>query len=451
MRPFPDQGQIIYRLATALADSGHSFFAKLRQSLGIIREELQAEASLLQLYSGSQEALSVEDNCGLLSSGVRENPHWKKIANYVISNREPVQINDVRSDPRFGDAVSEGENRNHALLASPLFLEDSSGITGAILVAKSTGFTDDDLDNLTLLGQWLSPFIADRLQTGDYPWQEPEEANHLMEGKKAAPPPFRANEIEELEFIIHDLKSPLAALMTNLDLLQSISHSEKQVSLAYTALKSADKLYQRINQLLDYSKFKNLNLRDAELYPVPLEQAVSKQIQEHQALLDKKEIEIKTDGPAEIKVLAEESLLHHLLQNLLSNAIHHTPYQGNITLSWTTREARRKEDISSSITKVFIEDSGEGIPEQKKQEILRSMEQGGRRSLAKNGDLGLGLLICSRIIHILQGTFWIEDALPQGTRVCFTLPGPEREATQTLTNRGNAPQEHSAPSQGKDS
>ena len=449
MRPFPNQGQIIYRLAATLADSGPSFSAKLRQSLGIIREELQAEESLLQLYSGSQEAFSLGDNGGLLSSETRENPHWKEIARYVISNREPLQINDILNDPRFGNAGSKEKSRNYALLASPLFLEYSSGTTGVILLANSPGFTADDLNNLILLGQWLSPFIDDRLQTGDYPLQDPEEANRPFAGGKGAASPPSADEIEELEFIIHDLKSPLAALMTNLDLLQSISQSEKQASLAHTALKSANKLYQRITQFLDYSRFETLNTREADIYPVHLEEAVSKQIQEHQSLLDKKEIEINTDGPAEIEVLAEGSLLHHLLQNLLSNAIHHTPYRGRITISWTIRESRRKNDISSSITKVSIEDSGEGIPEQKKQEILRSMEQG-RRSLAKNGELGLGLLICSRIIHILQGTFWIEDALPQGTRVCFTLPGPEKEATHFLTNSGNAQHEHSAPSQRKD-
>ncbi|MCF8029309.1 MAG: GAF domain-containing protein, partial [Desulfohalobiaceae bacterium] len=411
MRPFLDQGQIIYRLATALADSGSSFSAKLRQSLGIIREELQAEDSLLQLYSGSQEAFSLGENGGLLSRETRENPPWKEITRYVNSNREPVQINDIRNDPRFGDASSEEENRNYALLASPLFLGDSSGTTGVILLANSTGFTDEDLDNLTLLGQWLSPFIADRLQTGDYPLQEPEEGNNPFAGEKAAPSPPHADEIEELEFIIHDLKSPLAALMTNLDLLQSISQSEKQASLAHTALKSANKLYQRITQFLDYSRFESLSPRDADPYPVDLEQAVSKQIQEHQSLLDKKEIEINTDGATGIEVFAEESLLHHLLQNLLSNAIHHTPYRGHIALSWITRKAMRKEDISSSITTVSVEDSGEGIPDRKKQKVLRSMEQG-RRSLAKSGELGLGLLICSRIIHILQGTLWIEDALP---------------------------------------
>jgi two-component system sensor histidine kinase KdpD len=120
-------------------------------------------------------------------------------------------------------------------------------------------------------------------------------------------------------------------------------------------------------------------------------------------------------------VLAKESLLHHLLQNLIANAIRHTPNGGRITISWSAHEAKRKEDPSPGIISFCIEDTGEGIPEEKKQELMRSIQLGYRTYVGERGS-GLGLIICSRIIGILQGNMWIEDASPQGTRVCFTLP-----------------------------
>ncbi|MCF8086070.1 MAG: GAF domain-containing sensor histidine kinase, partial [Desulfohalobiaceae bacterium] len=420
MQRLQDRQVIISRLANALADSGSPFTYRLRRSLSIVREDLGAAESMLHVFPAGAERLVLREN-GLPSGQESAERSWEAVADHVLSSREPLRIDDVRKDHRFRHACSGGEVTNHALLASPLFSTQSEIPIGVLLAAGPSGFAPTELDGLATLGQWISPFIADRLRNGENPLGSPETESPRESGESAAT--SGESRLEDLEFVIHDLKSPLASLMTNLDILHGISSSEKQAFLARTALTSANKLYQRITQFLELSRLEVLNSQSNALYPVDLEQAVAKQLREHQSLLEEKQIRLSTDGAGGIMVKAKESLLHHLLQNVISNAIRHTPAGGSITLYWTRHKAKRKEDFSSWVTTVCIEDTGEGIPEEKKQELMRSIQLGYRTYVGERGS-GLGLVICSRIISILQGNLWIEDASPQGTRVCFTLPGP---------------------------
>lgn len=420
MQSLQDHQVIISRLASALADSESPCITRLRRTLSLIREELGAATSVLHVFPNGERRVLGEDGLRGEDESIQGHP-WQAAADYVLSSREPLQVDDLLKDTRFRHTCTGVEKANRALIASPLFSDHEESPLGVLLTTGSTAFSPTELDRLALVGQWISPFIADCLHNRNDPLQAPEAGSCREPWGHAAP--HGESHLEDLEFVIHDLKSPLAALMTNLDLLHGLSGSEKQATLARTALTSAHKLYQRITQFLELSRLESLNSQNAALQPVDLDRAVCNQHREHQSMLEDKQIRLHTEGPAGIKVMAKESLLHHLLQNLISNAIRHTPVGGSITLSWSRHTAKRKEDLASGVTTVCIEDTGEGIPEEKLQELMRSIQLGYRTYVGERGS-GLGLIICSRIIGILQGNLWIENALPQGTRVCFTLPGP---------------------------
>jgi signal transduction histidine kinase len=414
-----DSLRVVSRLANALADTGSPFTARLRRSLTLVREELGAAGSVLYLLSSGREWRVLGEDGFLTGNESGERGSLEPVVDHVLSSRAPLQVADVLKDPKFREACPEVEAEHRALVASPLWPGQTDTPVGALLATRSEAFAPPDLDRLALLAQWIAPFIADCLRSPENPLNSPETATSPTEKESLGV--NGANHLEDLEFVIHDLKSPLAALMTNLDLLHGISQTEKQASLTRTALTSAHKLYQRITQFLELSRLESLSYRNREWQAIDLERTVAQQQREHQSQLDAKQLRLLIDGPGGTMVLAKESLLHHLLQNLIANAIRHTPNGGRITISWSAHEAKRKEDPSPGIISFCIEDTGEGIPEEKKQELMRSIQLGYRTYVGERGS-GLGLIICSRIIGILQGNMWIEDASPQGTRVCFTLP-----------------------------
>ena len=415
--------QDISLLAPALADSRTPFPARLQQCLSLLLERLGAERGMVLTCSPSGESLRIQacvpshlmgEETAALSCAAQQK---------ITAEPDPLLLWDARQGQEEHPLIY-GEEINPSLIVSPMFSDLDGSLIGAVHIAgplHGSVFTEHDLHRLTSCCKLLAPFLAEflRQETGqDNPSREPEHAA----SDDASAVFTNADKSGMLEMVIHDLKSPLSALITNLDLLLGMSNSEKQASLLRTAIQSANKFYLRITQVLELSRLQNFSVKDTTLQPVDLEQAVSRQIQEHQTLLEQKELQIHTNAPPEVSVLAEDSLLNHLLQNLISNAIRHTPPQGSITLSWDKHRAMRKKDISPNVVLVCIQDTGEGISEQKKQELMHSIRLGQSSYFGKRGG-GMGLVICSRILDILQGDLWIEDASPLGTRVCFTLPG----------------------------
>ncbi|MEF8889291.1 MAG: GAF domain-containing sensor histidine kinase [Desulfohalobiaceae bacterium] len=423
MQNTPEQREVIFQLAAALANSDLPLAAKVQKCLGIVREALGAETGALHLFPGGGKVLVIhEREIHPLRDYARTVPPGGVVST-ALSRLEPVLIPSSSEAAIPGESQPEEDPGSRSLIGTPLLGEDRQTLVGVMHLAEKdrpSVFAAQDLDRLAAYSQWIAPFVADQLRNRSAPL---EEGRNPSQPANNAPDPNRErDQAEELEFVVHDLKSPLAALITNLDVLYSLSHTNRQATMAQTALKSANKLYLRIKQVLDLLRLEDRVSNQAPLPPVDLGEIIDRQIHEHRPLLDRKAIEVHRSGPEGLRIPAEEALLNHLLQNLLSNAIRHTWSGGRIAFTWWTQNGEH-----GSETVVCIEDSGEGIAEDKKREIRQCMEEE-CKFLGKGSAGGLGFMICSRIIGILQGNHWIEDASPQGTRVCFTLPAPRDSA-----------------------
>ena len=100
-----------------------------------------------------------------------------------------------------------------------------------------------------------------------------------------------------------------------------------------------------------------------------------------------------------------------VLQNLLMNAVRHTPTDGAVRLS-----ARRNGEL----LEVSVEDSGEGIAPQ---DLDRIFEPFYRADPARSGPgAGLGLALAKRIVEALGGRISAENAITHGARFAVVLP-----------------------------
>jgi signal transduction histidine kinase len=105
--------------------------------------------------------------------------------------------------------------------------------------------------------------------------------------------------------------------------------------------------------------------------------------------------------------------LVRVLQNLLQNAIRHTPADGSVRI-----EAHRMP----SGLQVAVQDTGEGIAADALTQVFEPFWRGDR---ARSGEgSGLGLALAKRIVESLGGTIQVESALEHGSRFAVVVPEP---------------------------
>ena len=115
----------------------------------------------------------------------------------------------------------------------------------------------------------------------------------------------------------------------------------------------------------------------------------------------------------EIAVLADESKLGQVLENLVDNAIKYTPENSTLTIG--TRRDNREATV-------WVEDNGFGIPETDLPRIFERFYRVDKGRSREKGGTGLGLSIVNRIIALHRGSVLGENVEGGGLRITFKLP-----------------------------
>lgn len=125
-------------------------------------------------------------------------------------------------------------------------------------------------------------------------------------------------------------------------------------------------------------------------------------------------ISMCVEAPLELPlVLVDQDKLNQVLDNLVSNALKHTPEKGSILLS-----AVLKRDV----VEVKVTDTGIGIPSKDLPRLFERFYRVDKARSRKFGGTGLGLSIAKQIIEAHGGDIWIDSEMDKGTTVTFTLP-----------------------------
>jgi len=103
----------------------------------------------------------------------------------------------------------------------------------------------------------------------------------------------------------------------------------------------------------------------------------------------------------------------HVLGNLLSNALRHTPPGGSITLCALAE---------SGAVRVGVRDTGPGIAPEDLPHIFDRFYRGDASRQRETGGRGLGLGIARSLVEAQGGRIWAENAAGGGAALWFTLP-----------------------------
>jgi signal transduction histidine kinase len=122
----------------------------------------------------------------------------------------------------------------------------------------------------------------------------------------------------------------------------------------------------------------------------------------------KKDVHLTVNAPKMTATINKE-YVSHILLHLLNNAAIYTPEGGSISLDFKKR--------SPHTYQYLISDTGEGIPEEKREDIFKPFLE--IRDLT-TGD-GLGLPICKQMALKMKGDLEVDPAFTKGTRFILDL------------------------------
>ena len=212
--------------------------------------------------------------------------------------------------------------------------------------------------------------------------------------------------------VAHELKTPLAVIKTNIDVLKSSnckSLEEYDKTLAVVE-KSILKMNLIIETLLDITRQENAPLNEI----VSIDEILEDIVDDLSIIANKKNIKLKLNSyNIKNKIKGNEIMLYRAFYNVIENSIKYNKINGSIDILCY-------QDLNTIEVKVI--DTGSGIKEEDYDEIFKPFYRcEGINSYSKNG-VGLGLSLTQSVIKLHGGEIKVKSKLNEGTEFTFILP-----------------------------
>ncbi len=225
-----------------------------------------------------------------------------------------------------------------------------------------------------------------------------------------------------ISMIYHDLRSPLANVVSSLDVLASLLPLESDPafrSLLNIAIRSTERIQRLTDSLLDINRLEagqpignRQPTSPASLAKDAVDSILPIAQNKNQDVL----LNISSDLPP---IYVDADMIKRVLTNLLENAVKFTPTKGIITIG---------AEVDDSSILMWVHDNGPGIPKDQRDHIFQKYTRL-QPGIGPKG-FGLGLAYCRLAVEAHGGKIWIGNQQGEGTRFNFTIPladGKEQE------------------------
>jgi two-component system, sensor histidine kinase and response regulator len=211
--------------------------------------------------------------------------------------------------------------------------------------------------------------------------------------------------------ISHDLKSPLDTIKGYLELLTEHDIDEEELThIKKELLSLTGNTSDMLVNLLSWSKTQMEGAK-VNLRTLNIAETLDATLEVQERLARKKDILLTHYIERDLYVMADHDMLQLVVRNLVNNAVKFTGAGGTINI---------KGYVFANDCQLVIEDTGQGIPEDKQKDIF-SLKTSTYGTNNEKG-VGLGLALCKEFIEKQSGRLWFESKEGQGTTFYVTLP-----------------------------
>lgn len=213
--------------------------------------------------------------------------------------------------------------------------------------------------------------------------------------------------------VAHEFRTPLTSLRMAVHLLlEGVAGAitDKQAELLHAAREECERLQATVDELLDLARIQSGRM-EIERHPVGAAELLEAAVLPLQAAAANKQIRLIGE-PHLLRddVSADVERIQIVFQNLISNALRHTPEHGIVRVSAVPEGGSVRFEIS---------DTGGGIPKEYHAAIF---EKFFRIPGSTTGAAGLGLSLCKEIVEAHGGRIGVESQPGHGSTFWFTLP-----------------------------
>ena len=215
--------------------------------------------------------------------------------------------------------------------------------------------------------------------------------------------------------IAHELRTPISNLMTQTQVALSRPRTaDEYQDILASNLEEYERIARMVSDMLFLAKADENTLAHAG-EAIDLAREADALIDFYEALADERQVRIVRQGQASVQ--GDRLMLRRALSNLISNALRHTPKEGQITI---------RIDADAAGVRLAVSNVGDPIPADQIERIFERFHRGSAQRESRGEGAGLGLAITRSIVQAHGGHITARSA--EGV-TCFTITLPRNEAS----------------------
>jgi signal transduction histidine kinase len=215
----------------------------------------------------------------------------------------------------------------------------------------------------------------------------------------------------------HELRTPLNAISGYVQLIELGIHgpvTDAQRDALNRIDRSQRHLLRLINDILNMARIESGRV-EYRVEKIPVAEVVRSVLPMVEPQMNAAGLTLDSQAAEDIVALADRDKVQQILINLLTNAMKFTPRGGRVAIS-------ADDDDPEGFVRIYVTDSGIGIPAGKLQSIFEPFVQVAEERSHRREGTGLGLAISRDLARAMNGELTVESESGSGSTFTLRLP-----------------------------